>query len=172
MPLLAEQNQAVHEKTVCSMLRFIRNVVLWADPETCRGDTEPALVELQQLAQTFVNGRQLPRGMALPRLIDASVHLLVAAASNGPAKGDLVPNVAEVLRALFSGPFEYQVTVGIPASIRSLRQPTSNLSGDSELQRTIQQLKMEKADNRRFTKSVIGIAEKFATALRRAQPNS
>ena len=32
-------------------LRFIRNVLLWGDPETAKGDMAPELLELQKQAQ-------------------------------------------------------------------------------------------------------------------------
>jgi len=73
LPRLAEENQVVHERTVCAMLRFVRNLLIWADPSTSRDDgsqqNAEALREMQQNAQALVSERPLPRGVALPRLV-------------------------------------------------------------------------------------------------------
>lgn len=169
LPVLAEQNQAVHERTVCAMLRFIRNVLLWADPETSKGDTSPELVALQQTAQATIAETPLKRGVALPRLVEAFSRLLAAAASNGPSKGEVVPSLAEVLRTLLSGPFEYEATSNLPAALRALPGPMGEALGEADLQRLIQQLKMDKVDSRRFIRTVLGVAEQFSVALKRAQ---
>lgn len=169
LPRLAEANQAIHEKTVCAMLRFIRNVLLWADPETHKGDPAPELRELLGQAQAIASERPLPRGVALPRLVTAAARLLAAAAPHGPSRGDVVPVVAEVLRAMFAGPFDYAVSAQLPAALRALPAPLSLALSDPELQRLIQQLKMEKGDSRRFVRTVIGLAEKFAVSIKRAQ---
>mmetsp|Transcript_2912 Transcript_2912/g.9071 ORF Transcript_2912/g.9071 Transcript_2912/m.9071 type:complete len:1084 (+) Transcript_2912:224-3475(+) len=169
LPRLAEENQAVHERTVCAMMRFMRNILLWADPETCRGDSAPELQELQKHAQVLVAERPLPRGPALQRIVCALARLLAAAAPNGPAKGEVVPCTAEVLRTLLTGPFEFAVSAGLPAALRSLPSPLGEALGESEQQRLIQQLKMEKGDNRRFVRTIIGLAEQFAVCLKKAQ---
>jgi len=169
LPKLAEENQAVHERTICAMMRFIRNVLLWADPATSKGNADPELQELQKHAQALVVERPLPRGIALPRLISAMTRLLAAAASHGPTKGDVVPTVAEVLRSAFMGPFEYQASQGLSQALKALPAPLSTVLPDAEHQRLIQQLKMEKGDSRRFVRTVIGVAEQFAVSLRKAQ---
>jgi len=169
LPRLAEENQVVHERTVCAMLRFVRNLLIWADPETSRGDGGPELREMQQSAQALVSERPLPRGLALPRIIAMLARLLAAAASNGPTKGDVVPTVAEVLRVLLLGPFEYATSSGIPQALRALPSPLGESLPEQEQQRLIQQLKMEKADSRRFVRTVVGVAEVFAVSLKRAQ---
>ena len=46
-------------------LRFIRNVLLWGDPETAKGEMAPELLELQKQAQGIMMERPLPRGTAL-----------------------------------------------------------------------------------------------------------
>ena len=79
------------------MLRFIRNVLLWGDPETSKGDTAIELLELQKQAQGIMMERQLPRGTALPRLIHSLSMLLVVSAPNNPSRGEVVPTVAEAL---------------------------------------------------------------------------
>merc|ERR1719296_117471 len=68
LPRLAEENQAVHERTICAMMRFLRNVLLWADPATSKGVNEPELQELQKHAQALVMERPVPRGQVLPPL--------------------------------------------------------------------------------------------------------
>jgi len=168
LPRLAEENQAVHERTVCAMMRFLRNVLLWADPETYKTEL-PELVKLQQRAKTLLAEQPLPRGPALPRLVGALVRLLAAAAPNAPTTTEVVPQVAEVLRVLLAGPFEYEASAGLPAALRSLPAPLCSTLGDPEQQRLVQQLKMEKRDARRFTRTVIGVAEQFAVSLKRAQ---
>mmetsp|Transcript_103923 Transcript_103923/g.289556 ORF Transcript_103923/g.289556 Transcript_103923/m.289556 type:complete len:1080 (-) Transcript_103923:131-3370(-) len=168
LPRLAEENQAIHERTVCAMMRFIRNVLLWADPETCKGDTAPELLELQQQAQVLVAKRPLPRGLALHRIVVALARLLAAAAPHGPAKGEVVPCTAEVLRTLLMGPFEFEASAALPAAFHSLPAPLGVALGESEQQRLIQQLKMEKGDNRRFVRTVVGVAEQFAVCLKKA----
>jgi len=169
LPRLCEDNQVVHERTICAMMRFLRNVLLWADPSTCKGDTSPELLELQRQAQAIIVERPLARGVALPRLVEALARLLAAAAPNGPAKGEVVPGVAEVLRTLLMGPFEYQASGGLPAALRALPSPLGGVLAEPEQQRLVQQLKMEKADSRRFTRTVLGVAEQFAVTLKRAQ---
>jgi len=168
LPLLAE-NQAVHEKTICAMLRFLRNILLWANPETCKGDTTPELKELQMHAQATVVELPLPRGQLLERLVRCLARLLAAAASNGPSKGEVVPSVAEVLRALMEGPFEYQASAILPRALKSLPSPLGQALGESEIQRLVQQLKMEKSDSRRFVRTILGVAQTFASSLKRAQ---
>lgn len=103
MPRLAEENQAIHEKTVCAMLRFIRNVLLWSDQSTFKG--EPELQEVFSKARELLAERPMPHGPVLPRLVTAIVRLLAAAAPNGAAKCEVVPAAAEVLKALLTGPF-------------------------------------------------------------------
>mmetsp|Transcript_14583 Transcript_14583/g.37141 ORF Transcript_14583/g.37141 Transcript_14583/m.37141 type:complete len:1090 (-) Transcript_14583:220-3489(-) len=169
LPRLAEDNQAIHERTVCAMMRFLRNVLLWGDPETCKGDATPDLLELQKQAQALVVERPLPRGQALPRLVAALARLLAAAAPNGPTKGEVVPSVAEVLRTLLVGPFEYQTSTGLPAALRALPIPLGTALGEPEQLRLVQQLKMEKGDSRRFVRTVLGVAEQFAVSLKKAQ---
>jgi len=134
---LVEENQAIHEKTVCAMLRFLRNVLLWADPETCKGDTAPELLELQKQAQALVTERALAHGPALQRIVTACARLLAAAAPSGPGKGDLVPSTAEVLRTLLIGPFEYPASAGLPAALRALPSPLGEALGESEQQRLL-----------------------------------
>ena len=51
LPRLTEEGQAMYERTITAMLRFIRNVLLWGDPETSKGDTAIELLELQKQAQ-------------------------------------------------------------------------------------------------------------------------
>jgi len=167
LPRLAEENQAVHERTVCAMLRFIRNVLLWGDPETCKND--PELADLQTQAQLLVTEHPLPRGPALQRIIGAVARLLAAAAQNNPAKGEMVPNTAEVLRTLLMGPFQYAAGAGLLAAFRALPAPLGEALAEPEHQRLIQQLKMEKGDNRRFVRTVVGVAEQFAVCLKKAQ---
>jgi len=169
LPRLAEENQAIYERTVCAMMRFLRHVLLWADPETSRAHTAPELQELQGHAQALVADRPLPRGNALPRLVGALARLLAAAAPNGPAKGEVVPSVADVLRTLLIGPFEYTACHGLPQALRALPSPLGAALGESEQHRLIQQLKMEKSDSRRFVRTVIGLAEQFAVSLKKAQ---
>jgi hypothetical protein len=170
LPRLAEDNQAVHEKTVCAMLRFLRNVLLWADHEMTRCDPNaPELKEVQNHAQALIGERPLPHGVALPRIIVTIARLLAAAAPNGPAKGELVPCVAEVLRTLFTGPFEYPTSSQLPNAFRILPKPLAGTLGDADTQRLVQQMKMEKGDSRRFVRTIIGLAEQFAVTLKRAQ---
>jgi len=173
LPRLAEENQVVHERTVCAMLRFVRNLLIWADPSTSRDDGSlqhaEALREMQQNAQVLVAERPLPRGVALPRLVTGMARLLAAAAPYGPSKGDVVPTVAEVLRVLLVGPFEYAACAGLPQAFRSLPSPLGASLSEPDQQRLIQQLKMEKADSRRFVRTVVGVAEQFAVTLKRAQ---
>lgn len=169
LPRLAEDNQAIHESTVCAMMRFIRNVLLWGDPETCKGDATPELLELQKQAQALVSERPLPRGPALQRTVGAVVRLLAAAAQNNPAKGEVVPSTAEVLRTLLMGPFQYAVSTGLPVALRSLPAPLGESLAEPEQQRLIQQLKMEKGDMRRFVRTIVGVAEQFAVCLKKAQ---
>mmetsp|Transcript_35921 Transcript_35921/g.78338 ORF Transcript_35921/g.78338 Transcript_35921/m.78338 type:complete len:275 (+) Transcript_35921:1-825(+) len=169
LPALAEENMAVHERTVCGMTRFIRHLLLWADWEFCKGDGNPELQELQMLAKALVMERPLPRGPALPRLISALTRVLAAAAPNGPSKGEVVPGVAEVLRTLFVGPFEYPVSAGLPAALNSLPPPLGSSLSEPEHQRLLQQLKMEKGDSRRFLRTVLTLAEQFAVSLKKAQ---
>lgn len=169
MPRMAEENQAVHERTVCAMMRFLRNVLLWADPETYKGDQPPELLELQKHAQALLVERPLPRGQGLPRLVSALARLLAAAAGNGPGKGEVVPSVAEVLRTLLMGPFEYQAGAGLPVALRALPPPLGSALPEPDLQRLVQQFKMEKGDGRRFVRTVLGVAEQFAVCLKKAQ---
>lgn len=169
LPRLTEEGQAMYERTITAMLRFLRNVLLWGDPETSKGDMAPELLELQKQAQGIMVERPLPRGTALPRLIHSLSMLLVVSAPNNPSRGEVVPTVAEVYRTLLVGPFEYVASQQIPASLKSLPPPCSlALVGEHEPQKVLQQLKMEKGDSRRFTKTIIGVAELFAVALKRA----
>eukprot|EP00927_Polykrikos_kofoidii_P001049 TRINITY_DN10382_c0_g1_i1.p1 TRINITY_DN10382_c0_g1~~TRINITY_DN10382_c0_g1_i1.p1 ORF type:complete len:1143 (+),score=197.71 TRINITY_DN10382_c0_g1_i1:53-3430(+) len=168
---LVEQNQAVHEKTVCAMLRFIRNVLLWADPEISKSEPSSDFQEVHRAAQEIIGERPLPRGVALPRLIVASVRLLAAAAPNGPGRGELVPCIADVLRALFTGPFEFTVTSQLPNALRLLPKPLAETLGDTDHQKLVQQLKMEKGDSKRFVRTIITLAEQFAVILKKAQFN-
>lgn len=169
LPRLTEEGQAMYERTITAMLRFIRNVLLWGDPETAKGDMAPELLELQKQAQGIMVERQLPRGTALPRLIHSLSMLLVVSAPNNPSRGEVVPTVAEVYRSLLIGPFEYLASQQIPASLKSLPQPCSTaLVGEHDPQKVLQQLKMEKGDSRRFTKTIISVAELFAVTLKRS----
>ncbi|CAJ1402138.1 unnamed protein product [Effrenium voratum] len=122
LPGLTE-GQAMYERTITAMMRFIRNVLLWGDPETAKGDNAPELLELQKQAQGIMVERQLARGTALPRLIKILAMLLVVAAPNNPSRGEVVPTVAEVYRTLLIGPFEYLSSQQIPASFRQLPPP-------------------------------------------------
>jgi len=168
LPRLTDEGQAVYERTITAMLRFLRNVLLWGDPETAKGDAAPELMELQKQAQGIIAERQLPRGVALPRLIQILSQLLVVAAPNNPSRGEVVPTVAEVYRTLLMGPFEYLATQQIPQSLKSLPPPCGPaLVGEHDPAKVLQQLKMEKGDSRRFTKTIIGVAELFAATLKR-----
>eukprot|EP00931_Biecheleriopsis_adriatica_P089960 TRINITY_DN64013_c0_g1_i1.p1 TRINITY_DN64013_c0_g1~~TRINITY_DN64013_c0_g1_i1.p1 ORF type:complete len:1076 (-),score=227.82 TRINITY_DN64013_c0_g1_i1:45-3272(-) len=170
LPRLTEEGQAVYERTITAMLRFVRNVLLWGDPETSKGDNAPELLELQKQAQAVMSDRQLPRGVALPRLVSALARLLAAAAAYNPSRGEVVPSVAEVYRTLLIGPFEYTASQQIPAALKSLPGPLgASLVGEHEPQRLLQQLKMEKRDIRRFTKTIVSVAEQFAMALKKTQ---
>jgi len=171
LPRLAEENQAVHEKTICAMLRFLRNVLLWADPETYRASPEPSpqLQEVQQQAQALVADRPLPHGATLPRLIGAVVRLIAAAAQNDPTKGEVVPCVADVLRALFTGPFEYPASAQLPAALRQMPRPLGQVLADADQQRLVQQLKMEKSDARRFVRTIVNLAQQLAVSLKKAK---
>jgi len=151
------------------MMRFVRNILLWGDPETCKGDSTPELLELQKQAQMLVAERPLPRGLALQRILGAVVRLLAAAAQNNPAKGEVVPGTAEVLRTLLMGPFQYTASTALPAALRSLPSPLGESLTEPEQQRLIQQLKMEKGDSRRFVRTIVGVAEQFAVLLKKAQ---
>jgi len=169
LPRLTEEGQAMYERSITAMLRFIRNVLLWGDPETAKGEMAPELLELQKHAQGIMMERPLPRGTALPRLIHSLSMLLVVSAPNNPSRGEVVPTVAEVYRTLLIGPFEYIASQQIPASLKSLPPPCSlALVGEHEPQKVLQQLKMEKGDSRRFTKTIISVAELFAVMLKRA----
>merc|ERR1719253_983443 len=121
------------------------------------------------ITKAIVMERPLPRGPALPRLIQAMTRVLAAAAPNGPSKGEVVPGVAEVLRTLFVGPFEYPVSAGLPAALNSLPPPLGSTLSEPEHQRLLQQLKMEKGDSRRFLRTVLTLAEQFAVSLKKAQ---
>eukprot|EP00419_Tripos_fusus_P012513 CAMPEP_0172669110 /NCGR_PEP_ID=MMETSP1074-20121228/9477_1 /TAXON_ID=2916 /ORGANISM="Ceratium fusus, Strain PA161109" /LENGTH=1085 /DNA_ID=CAMNT_0013485847 /DNA_START=101 /DNA_END=3358 /DNA_ORIENTATION=+ len=166
---LVEENQAVHERTVCAMLRFVRNILLWGDPETCKGDSAPEVVDLQKQAQALVAERPLPRGVALQRIIVTLARLMAAAAPNGASKGEVVPSTAEVLRTVLTGPFEYAAGAGLPAALRALPAPLGEALSEPDLQRLLQQLKMEKGDNRRFTRTVVGLVDQFAVCIKKAQ---
>jgi len=166
---LVEENQAVHERTVCAMLRFVRNILLWGDPETCKGDSAPEVVDLQKQAQALVAERPLPRGVALQRIIVTLARLMAAAAPNGASKGEVVPSTAEVLRTVLTGPFEYAAGAGLPAALRALPAPLGEALSEPDLQRLLQQLKMEKGDNRRFTRTVVGLVDQFAVCFKKAQ---
>eukprot|EP00933_Yihiella_yeosuensis_P013903 TRINITY_DN1266_c0_g1_i1.p1 TRINITY_DN1266_c0_g1~~TRINITY_DN1266_c0_g1_i1.p1 ORF type:complete len:1065 (-),score=200.15 TRINITY_DN1266_c0_g1_i1:131-3325(-) len=168
LPQLAEA-QVLYEKTICAMMRFVRNILLWGDPETARGDNSPELVELQNQAQALMSQRPLPRGIALPRVIVTMARLLAAAAPNNPARGEVVPTVAEILRTLFIGPFEFVTAQQLEPALRSLPPPLSAAFSEQDMLRLVQQLKMEKGDSRRFTKTVLGIAEHFAVCLKKTQ---
>jgi len=170
LPRLCEEGQAIYERTICAMMRFLRNVLLWGDPETSRGDTAAELVELQKQAQAIMAERDLRGGKVLPRLVTALTRLLAAAALNNPSRGEVVPSVAEVFRTLLIGPFEYPASQLIVASFKNLPGPLSGaLTGEQEPQRLLQQMKMEKGDTRRFTKTVVGVAEQFAVVLKKSQ---
>mmetsp|Transcript_152801 Transcript_152801/g.292657 ORF Transcript_152801/g.292657 Transcript_152801/m.292657 type:complete len:1092 (-) Transcript_152801:93-3368(-) len=169
LPLMAEGGHVVHERTICAMLRFLRHIILWADPQTRAGDNAPELLELESLAKALLTEKPLPGGIALQRIVVVLVRLLAAAAPNGPTKGELVPNVAEVIRALFTGPFEYIISNQLPAALRSLPEPLNTIYPELELQRLVNNLRMEKGDSRRFTRTIIGVAELFAVALKKAQ---
>lgn len=169
MPILTEQNQAVHERTVCAAMRFLRNVILWADPSTSRGEASPELIEMQKHAQAILAERPLPRGQALPRTVLVMARLLAAASANNPAKGEIAPGVAEVLRALLIGPFEYPVSQALPPAFQSLPEPLGSFMSEPESLRIWQQLRIEKGDSRRFTKSILQLAEQFAVRLKKAQ---
>merc|ERR1711933_59157 len=99
--------------------------------------------------------RPMLHGPVLPRLVTALVRLLAAAAPNGAAKCEVVPSAAEVLKALLTGPFEYPAAQQLPAALKMLPKPLSDALGEAEQQRLVQQLKMEKGDSRRFTRTVI-----------------
>merc|ERR1719152_292500 len=103
----------------------------------------PELQELQAKAHAFVAERPLNHGQALPRLIQALSRLLAAAAPNGPAKGEVVPSVAEVFRTLLVGPFEFVVSAQLLGALRALPGPLGAALGEMEQQRLVQQLKME-----------------------------
>ncbi|CAE7686653.1 unnamed protein product [Symbiodinium sp. CCMP2592] len=168
LPHLTEVGQAQYERTITAMLRFLRNILLWGDPDTSRGDNAPELVQLQKQAQAIMWEKQLPRGQALPRLIKILAMMLVVAAPNNPSRGEVVPTVAEVYRTLLTGPFEWAASQQIPPSLLSLPAPCGGaLVGEYDPAKVLQQLKMEKGDSRRFTKTVIGVAECFAAALKR-----
>merc|ERR1712232_568631 len=146
LPFLAHDNQVVHERTISSMLRFVRNMLLWADPETRKGDNAPELLELQNQAQVMLRDRPLPNGVALPRIVTALAQLLASAAPYGPTKGEVVPAIADVMQKLFSGPFDYIGSSQLPNAIRALPPPLNSALTDMELQRLIQQFKMERGD--------------------------
>jgi hypothetical protein len=169
LPFIADANQVVHERTISAMLRFIRNIILWGDPETRKGDNAPELLELQNQAQVLLRDRPLPNGVALPRLVVALSQLLASAAPHGPSKGDVVPSIADVMQKLFSGPFDYVISSQLPAAIRALPAPMNTSFTEPDLQRLIQQLKMERGDPRRFTRSIVGVAEGFAVCLKKTQ---
>lgn len=171
LPRLAEENLAIHEKTLCAMLRFLRNVLLWGDPEMQKGaDCHTGLRDLVREAQNLVNERNLPRGgTAWPRIVGALARLLAAAAPNNPGQSLLVPVVAEVLIALFSGPFDYFASAQFPVALKNLPAPLGASFSETDLQRLVQQLKMDRQDKRRFIRTVIGLAEQFGVTLKRAK---
>lgn len=170
LPRLAEENQAIHERTLCAMMRFIRNVLLWGDPETCKkNDLTPELLDLQKLAQALALDNAPARGVALERIVAAMARLLAAAAQNNPSKGEIIPSTAEVLRVLLMGPFQYATSTSLPAALRALPSPLGESLSEPDQQRLIQQLKMDKLDNRRFVRTVLGVAEQFAVCLKKAQ---
>lgn len=169
LPPMAEGGQVVHERTICAMLRFLRHLLLWADPATRNGDNTPELVELEGQAKALLTEKPLRHGVALPRLVVVLVRLLAAAAPNGPAKGEMVPSVAEAIRVLFQGPFEYVISNQLPSALMSLPAPLNTTIPEVELQRLVNNLKMEKGDSRRFTRTIIGVAEQFAVTLKKAQ---
>jgi len=70
---------------------------------------------------------------------------------------------------LLVGPFEYATSAGLPQALRALPSPLGDSLTDPEHQRLLQQLKMEKADSRRFVRTVVNVAEQFAVSLKRAQ---
>merc|ERR1711957_361382 len=96
-------------------------------------------------------------------------RLLAAAAHTGPASGEVVPCLAEVLRTLLAGPFEFAVSSQLLVALRALPKPLGETLGNMEQQRLVQQLKMEKGDSRRFVRTIIGLAEQFAVSLKKAQ---
>lgn len=169
LPRLCEENQAIHERTICAMLRFIRNLLLWADPSTREGDTAPELLSLEVHAKSLVLERPLSRGVALPRIVGVTTRMLAATAQGNPSKGEVVPCTAEVLRALLAGPFEFAASEQIPQAMRALPAPLGACVSEQDQARLVQQLKMDRGDSRRFTKSVLALAEQYAVALKKAQ---
>uniref|UniRef100_A0A7S1AFD0 Exportin-1/Importin-beta-like domain-containing protein n=1 Tax=Noctiluca scintillans TaxID=2966 RepID=A0A7S1AFD0_NOCSC len=165
LPLLAAEG-LVHERTICAMLRFIRTALLWADPDLQKGGHVQELATLCTQAQRLFAERQMARGTLLPRVILALTQLMAAAARDSPTKGDVLPSVAEVLRCLLAGPFEFAACSQLPGNLRS---QLPGVFQEPELQRLIQQLKMEKADSRRFVRTVIGVVEQFSVILKKAQ---
>jgi len=173
-PRLAEESLAVHERTVCAMLRFIRNLCAWAadpDPEAVRRGEMPAAgagsteVDVLRAAARNALGAE-PR---LTQIIGSLARLLAAAAATlEPGRGSVVPCVAEVIKQLFAGPFEYQTSTMLPQAMQALPAPLGGAIAPSEQQRLIQQLKMEKGDTRRFIRTLIGLTEQFTVCIKKA----
>jgi len=169
MPFIADSNLVVHERTICAMLGFIRNMLLWANPESRKGDNAPELIELQNQVQVMLRDRQLPHGQALPRLVTALARLLAAAAHHSPSRSQVVPSIADVLQKYFNGPFDHIIGSQLPVALRALPEPMGSILPDADLQRLIQQLKMDRGDGRRFARSIVGLAENFSVCLKKAQ---
>jgi len=175
LPQLAEGNLATYEKTVGAMLRCIRAVLVWCNSDLFGDNAERVeLKEIQQQAQMLVTQASPPNPPLLSQLPGLVVKLTAAAALHKPASGEVVPSAAEVLRMLLLGPSEYGLHAcsQLPIAVHSLPSPLCSCLNDNELQRLIQQLKMEKGDSKRFIKMLVGVAEQFAASLKNAQLGS
>jgi len=169
LPRLCEESQAVYEKAITAAMRFLRNVLMWGDPQTSSNNPMPEFQELQQVAQAVIGETQLPNGVCLPRLVKAMIQILVATASNGILKSDVIPTLAEVLRTLLQGPFAFKAGQLLEEGLRSLPSPLSSIMRPSDIQSLLQSLRVDMSDAHRFTLAVLGVAEQFAVTLKRAQ---
>ncbi|OLQ05371.1 hypothetical protein AK812_SmicGene11465 [Symbiodinium microadriaticum] len=165
---------SVISRTITAMLRFLRNILLWGDPDTSRGDNAPELVQLQKQAQAVATTRSMTKLLVPIRAHDLNDDDHVHDEDDDGVDDDdeeaeeeeeedncVVPTVAEVI---------YSTNTMI---VLAMYDPA----------KVLQQLKMEKGqelrearvlrvwyargDSRRFTKTIIGVAECFAAALKR-----
>mmetsp|Transcript_30499 Transcript_30499/g.71164 ORF Transcript_30499/g.71164 Transcript_30499/m.71164 type:complete len:1086 (-) Transcript_30499:52-3309(-) len=166
MPRLALENLAVHERTVNTMVRFLKNLFMWVDFNTANLE-DPTLQPVSSQCKALWES-QLPRGPLFARLLSGLMKLVAAAAQNNPARGEAVPAVSDFLRIAVCGQCEFEVYRLLPAALASLPSPLCNLFSEPERQRFIQQFKMDKMDRFRFLKTIMELAEKFSVAIKQA----
>ena len=150
----------VYESALTAVLRFFCSFLRWASegPQWVELATE-----LWDTCSTNI-GASNNNQQRLTTLITALVQLLVRCAEN--PRASTIGGVAEVLRPMLIGPKEFEAKTLLRDRLAQLPPPFSK--NPMESSRIIQELSINKTDQRRFHKHLYDLVEEFHGALKRA----